>query len=75
MVRKATHTHQAHALTMEANIPPREMDYGGEHTLYINKEQLISNSVSILCGAKAMASYALSRLIRISAQLFACDFP
>ena len=75
MVRKATHTHQAHALTMEENIPPREMDYGGEHTLYnINKEQLISNSVSI-SGAEAMASYALSRLIRISAQLFACDFP
>ena len=46
----------------------------GESTLYINKEQLISNSVSI-SGAKAMASYTLSRLIRISAQLFACDFP
>ena len=27
------HTHQAHALTMEENIPTREMDYGGEHTL------------------------------------------
>ena len=67
------HTHQAHALTMEENIPTREMDYG-ESTLYINKEQLISNSVSI-SGAKAMASYTLSRLIRISAQLFACDFP
>ena len=59
---------------MEENIPTREMDYGGESTLYINKEQLISNSVSI-SGATAMASYTLSRLIRISAQLFACDFP